>query len=85
MNKSEARDALMKFVSVNYIIDVADIPQDKSLIDEGIIDSFGLIEVASFLENEFEIKVVEEDFVRENFGSILKIVDFVEAKKAAQV
>lgn len=50
---------------------------DKSLIDEGIIDSFGLIEIASFLEDEFQIKITEDKMIRANFGSVHKIVNFI--------
>ena len=54
-----------------------EIDLDKSMIDEGIIDSFGLIEIATFLENEFEMKIGEEQMIRENFGSFNKIKNFI--------
>lgn len=52
----------------------------KSMIDEGIIDSFGLVEIATFMEEEFSMAVEEDDMNRENFGSVLKIVDFIYRK-----
>lgn len=54
-----------------------EIDLDKSMIDEGVIDSFGLIEIAAFMEKEFDIKVGEEQMIRNNFGSVNKIVDFI--------
>lgn len=81
MKKDVAVDQLIDFVVDNYMVDKEDVPLDRSLIDEGIIDSFGLIEIATFLEGAFEIAVVEADFTRENFGSIYRMIDFVEAKK----
>lgn len=83
MDKNLALQKLVVFVSENYMVEVDDVPADRSLIDEGIIDSFGLVEIASFLENEFSITVVEDDFTRANFGSLLKMVDFVDAKQLA--
>ncbi len=54
-----------------------EIDLDKSMIDEGIIDSFGLIEIATFMENEFQMQISEENMIRENFGSVHKIVNFI--------
>ncbi|MCU7801100.1 MAG: acyl carrier protein [gamma proteobacterium symbiont of Lucinoma myriamae] len=62
------------------MVDLEDIPHDESLIDEGIIDSFGLVEIATFLEKVFSIKINEEDMVRENFGSVNKLISFVEGR-----
>lgn len=62
------------------MVDLADINIEKSLIDEGIIDSFGLVEIATFIENEFSMVVEESEMIRDNFGSVLKIVDFIHGK-----
>lgn len=50
---------------------------DQSLVDQGIIDSFGLIEIAAYIENEYDITVPEEDMTRDNFGSTLKIIAYI--------
>lgn len=71
---------MLEFIVDNYMVDLDEIPLDKSLIDEGIIDSFGLVEIASFLEKIFAIKIAEDDMVRENFGSVNKLIAFVERK-----
>ena len=75
---------LLEFVSKSFLIEPEEIPLDRSLIDEGIIDSFGLVEITSYLEKKYAIKVTEEDLTRENFGSILKIVAFVEQKMTSR-
>ena len=77
----QARSQLLDFIVNSYMVDLEDIPLDKSLIDEGIIDSFGLVEIATFLEKVFQIKVDEEDMIRENFGSVNKLIAFVERKR----
>lgn len=80
-NVEQARAQLLEFIVDNYMVDLEDIPLDQSLIDEGIIDSFGLVEIATFLEKAFAIKVDEEDMVRENFGSVNKLIAFSERKQ----
>ena len=77
----ETMDQFLDFVSRNFLVEKEEIELDKSLIDEGIIDSFGLLEIASFIEKEFGIIVAEEQMNRDNFGSALKIVDFIEREK----
>jgi acyl carrier protein len=54
---------------------------DESLIDQGVIDSFGLVESAAFMEREFKIKIAETDMNRANFGSVKKMVVFVSHKR----
>lgn len=54
-----------------------------SLLQKGVIDSTGVLEVTSFLEAQFGIDVEDHDLVPANFDSIERIVSFVERKKAA--
>lgn len=75
--KQKIREKLLDFITRSFMVERDEIDLDKSMIDEGIIDSFGLIEIATFLENEFKISITEDKMIRANFGSVHKIVDFV--------
>jgi len=55
---------------------------DDSLLEEGIIDSLGLLEVVTFLEAEFEILVEDTDVTLDNFGSVDTIAAYVAGLKA---
>ena len=68
---------LLEFITQNFMVERDEIDLDKSMIDEGIIDSFGLVEIASHIENEYGMKIDETQMVRENFGSVNKIVAFI--------
>lgn len=78
----DIKGKFLDFVTRNFMVEIDEIPLDKSLIDEGIIDSFGLIEIASFIEKEFGITVKEEQMTRKNFGSVHLIVDFIKGQLA---
>lgn len=78
---SSIQSTLLEFLCKNYMIEEDEIHLDKSLIDQGIIDSFGLIEISGFLKQEFGIAVREDEMNRANFGSVLKIVSFIEKKR----
>lgn len=77
----DIQNKLLDFVTRSFMVEREEIDLDKSMIDEGIIDSFGLIEIATFLENEFHITITEDKMIRANFGSVHKIVDFVEREQ----
>ncbi|WP_289054514.1 acyl carrier protein [Carboxylicivirga marina] len=77
LNKTEVQSQLIDFLCNQFMVEVEDIELDESLVDTGIIDSMGLIEIASYIEKVYEFKVTKEMMNRSNFGSVYKIVDFV--------
>jgi acyl carrier protein len=85
LEPEEIRLALTAFVTRNFNVTEADIDMDRSLIDQGIIDSFGLVEITAFIEQKFAVKVREEDMTREAFGSMNKMARFVSTRHAAGV
>jgi acyl carrier protein len=79
--REEIQTALLDFLCRQFYVDIEDIIIDKSLIDTGIIDSMGLIEIASYIKKSYDFTVTEEQMNRENFGSVLRIVDFINNTK----
>lgn len=61
----------------------ADLPDAASLLERGIIDSTGVLEIIMFLEETFGISVQTSDMLPENFDSVDNIVRFVERMQAA--
>ena len=53
---------------------------DDALLDGGIIDSMGTLEVVQYLEDEFGIEVDDEDMVADHFNSIRAIADYIQTK-----
>jgi acyl carrier protein len=81
ITKKEIQRELIEFLCRQFLVEPDDIDVSKSLVDTGIIDSMGLIEIASYISNHYGFKVEEEHMNRDNFGSVLKIVDFIEKMK----
>jgi acyl carrier protein len=54
---------------------------DRDLLADEIIDSLGIMELISFLEKQYGIKVDDDDIEPENFRSVDSIVEFVERKR----
>jgi len=70
---------LRKFLEKNFFIKDTFSDSD-SFFDKGIIDSTGIVELISFIENEYEIAVEDEDVTAENLDSINNVVSFVDSK-----
>ena len=72
------------FIEENFLFreDRAAISDNESLIDAGLIDSTGVLELVGFLETEFSIQVADADIVPENLDSIRTIVNYVKSKFA---
>jgi acyl carrier protein len=68
----------------NYIIGKFPLAKKKTvsnqdhLLESGILDSMGILEVVEFIEGEFHVTVSDDDLLPENFQSIERIAQFVE-------
>lgn len=67
--------ALLTEIAVG--LDKKSLGPDEDLLEQGIIDSLGLIKLVDFMEKNFGIKIVDEDIVPENFQSLNCMVRLV--------
>lgn len=74
---SEIQDKLLDFISAHFRMPRTAIDAEASLVDQGVIDSFGFVEIVAFLEETFGITIADEQINGENFGSVTRIVGFV--------
>lgn len=81
---TEIQAALADFIVTNFLFgDVTRTPlNDDSLVEVGIIDSTGVLELIQFLESRFGIEVTEAETVPQNLGSISNITKFVMRKRS---
>jgi acyl carrier protein len=78
----ETPQRIRKFIIENfYISNPADIADDTLLVSSGVIDSTGMLEVISFLEAEFGIRVTDQETTPENLESVSRIASFVARKQ----
>lgn len=54
---------------------------ESSLLDSGVIDSLGILDLVEFMEEAFGIEASDEDLIPENFDNIPALVRFVESKR----
>ena len=68
-------------VSNFYIADVKSLSATASLLDQGIVDSTGVLEVIGFIEETFGITVEDSELLPENLDSIQGIAQFIARKR----
>ena len=71
-----------------FILDELGWPGERDSLDEStpvldgdVIDSMGVYELATFLEQQYGIEILDEEVLPENFGSISALARLVEAKR----
>lgn len=76
---------IIGFIRENFIAGRSDvgIDPDQSLIESGIMDSTGVLELVEYLESTFSIKVEDEELVPENLETVNNIVNFLKTKGVA--
>ena len=62
------------------LLNMKAIPMDKSLVELGHIDSFGVIDLVTYLESKWKVKVENKEITPDQFGSINKMVNLVYKK-----
>jgi len=55
---------------------------EESLLEAGVVDSFGMITLIVLLEKRFDVKVAPKDMSQDHFRSIASIAKFIEGKTA---
>ncbi len=78
----DIKEQVRAFVTSNfYVADPAALEDEASLLDRGIIDSTGVLEVIFFIEDKFGIKVEDSEMLPDNLDSIDRIANFIARKK----
>ncbi len=73
-----------KFIIENFLFgDENNLKNEDSLLENGIIDSLGVLEVISFLEETYGIKVEDDEMIPDNLDSINNINEFLSKKLSA--
>jgi acyl carrier protein len=70
---------IRQFIVESFFVD--DFSDEDSFLRNGVIDSLGMLELITFLEKEFGIKITDAELVPENLDSLARVCAFVERKR----
>lgn len=72
-------EILTTYITNEFLEDKQEkVSYNDDILSSGILDSMGMIRLITFIEKEFNIKVLSEDMTFENFMSIEKIDDYIQ-------
>ena len=75
------QEKIRSFILKNfYVANESDLVDSASLLDGGIVDSTGVLEVIMFIEEEFKLKVADAEMIPANLDSVDNIAAFVKRK-----
>lgn len=81
---SDVKQEIRGFVVENFLFGEAqDLQDDTSFLEQGFIDSTGVLELVAHLEQTYRIKISNTEIVPENLDSVEQIAAFVRRKRDA--
>ncbi len=78
---TEIKIEIREFIVENFLFGDDDgFSDDTSFLEEGIIDSTGILELVNYIEEEFSITIDDEELIPENLDSLNNITAFLKKK-----
>jgi len=80
---AEIKNEIREYIVENFLFGDTDtvFADDDSFMENGLLDSTGILELIMFLENTFNIKVDDEEIIPENLDSLDRLESFINTKK----
>jgi acyl carrier protein len=78
------QEQIRSYIAANMLFSDNGYPYDDStsFLEEGIVDSTGVLELILFVEETFGIKVPDQDITPDNFDSVARLADYIQANVA---
>ncbi len=75
-------DRIKTYILENFLFsdNGYELAEDASFLEEGIVDSTGVLELVMFVEETFDIIVEDEEIVPENFDSVNQLATYIRHK-----
>lgn len=78
------KEQIRQYLAENFLFSSNgfDLGDDASLLDEGIVDSTGILELVLFVEETYDLAVTDDEIVPENFDTVNNLSAYIERKMA---
>lgn len=85
LDDTQVIDEVRSFICGTMLIDAPGqtIDPDESLVQRGVIDSTGVLELVGFLEQRYAIRVADDEVTTDNLDSLTAIAAYLRRKLAA--
>ena len=84
MTQQDIVNRTRDYIRENYLYTRPDYPlqEDEHLMGKGIVDSMGMVELITFLQDTFGVKPADDEITEENFATLRRIAAYVMRKTA---
>ncbi len=82
LSSEKIKETVKEFIVQNFLFGQEDIKidSDDSFLESGIIDSTGILELVTFIEETYGIEIADEEMLPENLDSLERISLFISNK-----
>ncbi len=82
-NKSNLESEIRRFIAENMLFnaDGFNYGDSDSLLEAGIVDSMGVMELVAFVDKTFKITVPPEDISPDNFDSVSRLANYIRLRQ----
>ncbi len=81
MSEQKYSNLIRSFIVDNFLFgDDSQLNNDTPLFEKGIVDSTGVLELVSFIEENYKVTILDDELVQDNFSSINSIEKFLQNK-----
>jgi acyl carrier protein len=85
VNEIQVVNETRAYIAENFLYARPDyiVAEDEHLLEKGVVDSMGMVELITFLQDRFGVEPADDEITEENFASLRRIARFVLAKRGA--
>ncbi len=79
-------EQIKEFIIDNFLFGESNhFDENTNFFEKGILDSTGIIELVSFIEQTYNITVDDDELITENFSSLIRITTYIQSKVPLKV
>ncbi len=80
----DTKTQIKQYIAENYLFsnNGFNLDDDESFLEAGVVDSLGVVELVSFVEETYDIEVPDDDIVPDNFDSVNNLTHYIASRMA---
>ena len=80
----ELKEQIKSYIAENFLFSSNgfDMDEDESFLEAGVVDSLGVVELVSFVEETYNFEVPDDDIVPDNFDSVDNLAAYISRRTA---
>ncbi len=84
-SKPNISKSVREFIVDNFLLgeEDEDFTNNRSFLESGVIDSMGILELITFVEDTYEMDIADDELIPENLDSVDRVTKFIQSKRAA--